>query len=219
MDAGDSTGDLRSTLYSANTIPSLAKERGIKYFFIMCDDYVVFDYSFKKDLEYWTARKPVKNLDLLFDRLLDFYKVANITSLAMAQGGDFIGGPNSAIWKKQLSRKAMNSFLCSTDRPFQFVGRMNEDVTTYVNLGGRGELFLTTALIRLEQLRTQEEEGGLTDLYMEYGTYIKSFFSVMYNPSCVRVSEIGIVTKRIHHKIQWEKAVPKIISDSHRKTA
>ena len=42
MDSGDNSGDLRSTLFSANTIFKLAEEKGIDNFYIMCDDYYYF---------------------------------------------------------------------------------------------------------------------------------------------------------------------------------
>ena len=51
----------------------------------------------------------------------------------------------------------------------------------------------------------------LNNVYLDEGTYIKSFFSVMYNPSCVKVKEMGESHKRIHHVIHWNNAVPKII--------
>ena len=41
----------------------------------------------------------------------------------MGQGGDFIGGHQSGLWKKKLKRKAMNSFICSVNRPFKFIGQ------------------------------------------------------------------------------------------------
>ena len=216
-DSGDTTGDLRSTLFSANTIPRLAKERGIKHYFIMCDDYLAFNYAMDFDKSFSTKSRRVRDLDRGFDELIDFYETADITTLAMSQGGDFAGGPKSLVWIRGLSRKAMNSFLCSTEKPINFVGRMNEDATTYTLDGSRGKIFFTTALMRLEQLRTQEESGGLTDLYTDYGTHLKSFFTVMYNPSCTKISEIGVVVRRIHHNINWEHAVPKIISDRYKK--
>ena len=100
---------------------------------------------------------------------------------------------------------------------FKFMGRMNEDITTYVNLGSKGNLFLTTPNISISQQPTQKEEGGLTDLYLEYGTYIKSFFSVMYNPSSVKVSSMGDKQRRIHHRVSWNNAVPKILNEKHKK--
>jgi hypothetical protein len=216
MDSGDNTGDLRSTLYSANTIFDIAKEKGYKYFFIMCDDYDQFRYKFDNALKYKDV--SVKNLDKVFKALLEFYKGIPAKSIAFSQGGDYIGGKNSSFAKKfTLKRKAMNTFLCSTDRPFKFVGRLNEDVTTYVRLGSTGDLFFTIPNIMINQQTTLQVEGGLTDVYMQYGTYVKSFFSVMYNPSCVKIAELGQTNKRIHHKVSWNNAVPKILNEKYRK--
>jgi len=216
MDAGDNTGDLRSTLFAANTIFDLAKEKKVKNFFIMCDDYTDFEYRHNQHLEYggWI----VKSLDKIFEALLEYYENTKIKTIAFAQSGDFMGGKHSALARNlKMKRKAMNTFLCSVDRPFKFIGRMNEDVTTYVNLGGKGDLFLTIPNISIYQKPTKKEAGGLTELYKEYGTYVKSFFSVMYNPSCVQISELGYVNKRIHHRVSWNNAVPKILNEKHRK--
>ena len=213
VDSGDNSGDLRSTLYSANTIFELAKEKGIKYFFIMCDDYSRFVHKTNTGGELKSTF--VKNLDKVISAMLKFYKNTPTVTMAMAQGGDFIGGKDSQIIHN-IKRKAMNTFLCSTDRPFKFMGRLNEDVTTYVNLGGRGDLFFTINNISIVQNRHQAKAGGLTNVYLDDGTYIKSFFSVMYNPSCVKVKEMGEKHKRVHHKIKWNNAVPKIISEENR---
>jgi hypothetical protein len=205
MDSGDNSRDLRSTLFSANKIFDLAKENDIKHFYIMCDDYYYFGYR------YDTGAKIIKNLDKVFDIMVDFYKSTNIKTIAFSQGGDHIGGFSGI----KLKRKAMNSFLCSTDRPFKFMGRMNEDVTTYVNLGGKGDLFLTFTNLQLDQKDTQNEKKGLTELYKDNGTYIKSFFSVMYNPSNVKVSMMNSNNPRIHHSIKWINTTPMIIDQKH----
>jgi len=216
VDPGDNSGDLRSTMYAVNAIPRLAKENGIKYFFIMCDDYPGFVYKFDSELNF--KENQIKSLDGVFELLLDFYKKTSAQSIAMAQCGDFIGGENSNSTKDiKLKRKAMNSFLCSTDRPFQFIGRMNEDVTTYVNLGNKGNLFLTVPNVAIHQRPTQADNGGLSGMYLDYGTYVKSFFTVMYNPSCAKVGEMGEKHKRLHHKVKWRNAVPCIISEQYRK--
>ena len=214
MDSGDNSGDLRSTLFAANTIFELAGERNIKHFFIMCDDYYDFYYAFPD-----TKGKVVsKNLDRLFNLMVDFYESTKAKSIAFAQTGDFIGGIDNGKDSYRFSkRKAMNTFLCSTERRFQFMGRMNEDVTTYVNLGTRGELFLTIPVIAIGQRDTQQAKKGLTDLYKDNGTYIKSFFSVMYNPSCVKASMMNANHKRIHHSINWKATTPMIISETYKK--
>tara|TARA_R100000935_G_C2803890_1_gene151743 strand:- start:29 stop:883 length:855 start_codon:yes stop_codon:yes gene_type:complete len=216
MQTGDNTGDLRSTLFSSNTIFELAKQRDIKYFFIMCDDYTGFEYRYNQDLIYggWS----VKSLDKIFDSLLHYYKSINCLSIAFAQSGDFMGGKKSSFAKQiKMKRKAMNTFLCSTNRPFKFIGRMNEDVSTYVNLGSKGGLFLTIPNISIYQKPTTKEAGGLTDLYLEYGTYVKSFFSVMFNPSSVKISMLGYTKRRIHHRVSWNNAIPKILNEKHKK--
>ena len=222
MEAGDNTGELRSTMFATNMTFKLAKEQGVKYFYNMCDDYTKFDNRFDKDLKYYVGKEQgsgiVRNLDRVFETVLKYYKSINALSIAFAQGGDFIGGKDSSFAKSiQLKRKAMNTFLCSTDRPFKFIGRMNEDITTYVNLGSKGGLFLTIPNISITQQPTQQAEGGMTDVYLEYGTYVKSLFSVMYNPSSVKVSSMGDKYRRIHHKVSWNNAVPKILNEKHKK--
>jgi len=207
MDSGDNTGDLRSTLFAANKIFDLAKENNIKHFFIMCDDYYYFGYR------YMSGARIIKNLDKVFELMVNFYDSTNIKSIAFSQGGDHIGGFSGI----KLKRKAMNSFLCSTDRPFKFMGRMNEDVTTYVNLGSRGDLFFTFTNLQLDQKDTQGEKKGLSELYKDNGTYTKSFFSVLYNPSNVKVSMMNANNPRIHHSIKWLNAVPMIIDPKHKK--
>ena len=218
MDTGDNTGDLRSTLFSANTIFDIAKKKGYQYFFIFCDDYK--DFSFKFNEKFIYKQRVVKNLDKVFNILLKYYKKTNIKSIAFAQGGDFIGGNDAQIIKDgiKMKRKAMNTFLCSTKRPFKFIGRLNEDVTTYVNLGGKGDLFFTIPNISVSQMPTLTTKGGLSDVYLEYGTYVKSFFSIMYNPSCVVIRILGQKNKRIHHKVLWNNAVPKILNPKYKKT-
>lgn len=111
----------------------------------------------------------------------------------------------------------MNSFFCITEKPIGFIGSINEDVNTYVTKGNRGELFFSVMRLILVQGETQSNKGGMTETYIENGTYVKTFPSVMLNPSCVKVGMMGQSGKRIHHKIAWKNAVPKILSERWRK--
>lgn len=217
-DSGDNTGDLRSTLYSANTIIEIANQMGLEYYSIMCDDYSSFEYRYISECGKKLLVKYVTNMDYVFEKYIYFLKNSNFHSIAFAQGGDFIGGvSNPYVQKRPLIRKAMNSFICSTKKPFQFMGRMNEDVTTYVNLGQKGYLFGTIPMISIVQKQTQQIKKGLTEMYLDNGTYMKSFFSVMYNPSCVKVSMMNSNHKRIHHSINWNNTTPMIIDEKHKK--
>jgi hypothetical protein len=165
--------------------------------------------------------KYTKKLDDLLFALCDFMDESGAHSVAMSQGGDFIGGGEGTfvkhIKKGKFSRKVMNSFLFRVDRPVKFMGRINEDVNMYVEWGRRGHLFVTVPRLRLYQKETQTNSGGLTEIYLDLGTYVKSFYSVLYAPSCVSITEMGNNDKRIHHQISWRHAVPMILDEQHRK--
>ena len=71
----------------------------------------------------------------------------------------------------------------------------------------------TVTDILLTQLQTQSNVGGMTDLYLDGGTYLKSFYTVLFMPSAVTVQPMGTVHKRLHHKVDWEHCVPKILAE------
>lgn len=216
FDEGDNFEDRRAIVYARNACFDIAKNLGIKYFMQCDDDYTAFSYRFTSKGEY--LHRPIKNLDVIFDIMLDYYKSINVKSIAMAQCGDFIGGENGSFGKgKKIFRKCMNTFLCSTDRPFQFVGRINEDVNTYTNVQSRGNVFLTFSNLSINQLATQSNSGGMTELYLDSGTYIKSFYTVMYSPSCCKIIPMGETHRRLHHRITWKNAVPVILNEFYKK--
>lgn len=216
FDEADNFEDRRAIIYARNACFGIAKKLGYKYFIQMDDDYTGFDYRVYSYLK----QKPstIFDLDSIFLLLLDFYKKTNFATISMAQGGDFIGGKNNKMAKKPtLSRKCMNSFICSTERPFQFVGRINEDVNTYVKKQSVGLLMGTIPFISLTQKTTQKNKGGMSDLYLDSGTYVKSFYTVMFAPSCTMIKPMGDKHMRLHHSIKWDSAVPKIISENLKK--
>jgi hypothetical protein len=216
FDQGDNFEDMRAIIYARNASFEIAKELGIKYFIQLDDDYVSFNYRFNNKLDYEYSQ--MKNLDSVFSALLEFYKSTNISSIAIAQGGDFMGGAESSLADKvKLKRKCMNSFICSTERPFKFVGRINEDVNTYTRLASTGLLLFTTNQVSLQQLQTQSNSGGMTELYLDSGTYVKSFYSVMYMPSAVRVKMLNSTNARLHHSVSWINTVPMILSEDYKK--
>lgn len=217
FDEADNFHDRRAVIYARNASFEIARDLGLDYFLQLDDDYTDFRFKFTPDLVY-VHKLVVRNLDRLFAIVLDYFKSIPALTIALGQGGDFLGGAQTTtchtLW---LKRKAMNTFFCSTHRPFSFVGRVNEDVNTYVALGHRGGLFLTIFNAAINQETTQHSSGGMTELYQSQGTYVKSFYTVMYAPSCVKIAEIGTIHKRLHHQINWPTAVPRIMSEQYRK--
>lgn len=216
MDEGDNFGDRRAIIYARNASFEVAERLGIDYFIQLDDDYTEFRYRRDHRDEFIQGHVDyIRNLDRVFAAMVEYFQKIPATSIAMAQGGDFIGGVEG---HKKPKRKCMNSFICSPKRPFRFQGRINEDVNTYTNLGSQGHLFLTITNVSLQQKQTQSNAGGMTDLYLDSGTYVKSFYTVIYQPSSV---QIGILkdrkNPRIHHRVSWRYTVPAILSPEHKR--
>lgn len=214
IDEGDNFEDRRAIIYARNAAFQVAKRLGIDWFIQLDDDYTAFAHRRDENQEPITGRS-IRDLDAIFDAFLDYYRAIPALSIAMAQTGDWVGGARCTTGHK-VKRKAMNSFFCSPSRPFTFVGRINEDVNTYTSLGSRGGLFFTIQDCVLQQKQTQTNAGGMTELYLDSGTYIKSFYSVMYHPTGVRVGfdpNMG----RIHHRMRWRRIAPVILREEFRK--
>lgn len=201
-------------VYARNACFSIAEEKGLTHFLELDDDYDRFEYRFlkigKKHPKLGTS--IVHNIDKVFDSMIDFLDYANVKTIAMAQGGDFIGGSDGYNQYRPI-RKAMNSFFCRTDRPFEFIGRINEDAVTYALLGSQGDIFLTETSVMLHQKETQSRDGGMTGLYKDWGTYVKSFYAVMACPSSIKINDMGNVDRRLHHHIDGRYTYPKILNE------
>lgn len=207
--------DRRVIVYARNICFKLAKNVGVRYFLELDDDYVDFQRRYISDGKLMV--KGSRELDKEFEAMLRFLEKTGSTTVAFAQGGDFIGGKNNKRLEKGLLRKAMNTFFCDAEKPFEFFGVLNEDVNSYVYWGSRGLLFLTYVWEMIVQRQTQRNAGGMTDIYLKTGTYAKTFYSVICMPSAVKVSVMGVSGRRIHHRINWDNCAPKIINERWKK--
>ncbi len=214
-DQGDLSEDRRVILFARNQCFDEAERLGLKTFLELDDDYKSFEYRYIEGDK--LKVKIYKDLDKLFDSMIDFLYNTDSLTVALAQGGDWIGGADGGMLKKGLARKAMNTFFCRMDKPFKFMGRINEDVNTYTCLGQRGEKIFTYTKIGITQKATQSNKGGMSDTYLDMGTYLKSFYSVMYSPSCVKISKMGDKHMRIHHKVLWDYCTPMILNEKYKK--
>lgn len=215
FDTGDTEENRRTIVYARNACFMLAKQVGVRYFLELDDDYTSFEYRWIEGKK--LKVKKIKQLDRLFTDMVDFLKDTGALTVAFAQGGDYIGGAKGKNASKPVLRKAMNTFFCDVEKPFQFVGRINEDVNTYTKLGQEGKLILTVTAASIVQTQTQKSAGGMSGVYVDGGTYMKSFYSVMYSPSCVTVAEMGDMHRRIHHHINWRNCTPCILNESYKK--
>lgn len=215
-DTMDTFGKKGVILFARNACFEIARELGLRYFLELDDDYTSFDMRFPKNGK--LSAKPCRDLDRLFTAMLRFLEDSGALTVALSQGGDYIGGLKGKYYGKMLTRKAMNTFFCRTDRPIGFIGTINEDVNTYTTLGSRGERIFSVTQAAIVQKETQSNAGGMTGVYLDNGTYLKSFYTVMTMPSCVSIAMMGSSHRRIHHNVSWVNCVPMILNEKYRKT-
>ena len=215
FDTMDNSNNDKCAVYARNACFKIAEENNIDYFCELDDDYTTIPYRYVENAVCYRSKSA--NLDAVFDAYIDFMENSDdIYSVAFGQPGDFIGGSGSQLVKNKYIRKCMNSWICKTDRRFVFNGRMNDDVNTYCLYGSRGKLFYTFDFIMIDQPETQSVSGGMTDMYKGNGTYMKSFYTVMLCPSFVKISVMGDRHYRLHHSIDYNYGVPKLISSKYK---
>ena len=214
FDKMDNFGNKACVVYARNAMWDIAKKIGLKYFAVADDDYVAFQKRITKDGGYY-GKMIKNNLDDVFNSYIDFLITSKVDTVCFAQGGDFIGGKdnNKVANGFKVSRKMMNLYFFDVDKPIEFKGTINEDLTSSVTEGRTGRIILTSLMNSIDQNETQAQAGGLTEIYLELGTYVKSFYSVIAAPSCVKVALMGRTQTRIHHQVTWKNAVPKIIRE------
>jgi SAM-dependent methyltransferase len=223
-DQMDNFTDHRAILWARNACWDLAKQMGYSYFVQLDDDYTAWSFrrtgrrhrlsnTTEEEYHNWTM---IRGLDAVFEALVRVIETTPIKTIALSQGGDHMGGQQPP---NRFRRKAMNSFVCSTEKPILFRGRLNDDVNTYTTLGSLGHLFFTDMELQLDQMETQVNTGGMSELYKESGTYMKSFYTVMTAPSCTTIHLFGRINKRLQHDINWFKAIPLIIPQHFKKAS
>ena len=198
-------------VYARNACFDFAEKLGYEYFLELDDDYTEFSFRFPK-LK-WLHIKH-SDINTIFTLYVNYYsKFPKIKALAFMQGGDF-----STMYEGRVKRKAMNCLFLSTKRRFDFHGRINEDVNAYTIGNFRGEIFVSFPYVTIHQRATQSTKTGMGGVYSKFGTYVKSFYSVMQMPSCVKISVLRSPTNfRIHHRIDHPTCNVKIISSRYKK--
>jgi hypothetical protein len=182
-------------LAARNIAWDIAKELGWTHFVLLDDDYSHL--TIHREWSTNPKKRIIRNVpanwgDHLFHAMWDLLDaVPQIQCVSLSQTGDFA---------ETIRRKVMQTFFLRTDRRFEFVARLNDDVTTYYDLGLRGEIVVQIPLLMVKQTVTQSQPGGLTEEYLQYGTYAKSMYTVLRWPAHCRIAFHNIVG-RIHHRI------------------
>jgi len=218
LDKGDNFNKYNVILYARNICFAFAKKLGYRYFLELDDDYDIFSQRIFYDNKKLMMKK-ITDYDKLFDIHLDFLKNVPVKTITMSQHGDYIGGVGNGNAQRGWQRKVMNSFFCDIEDPFLFMGSINEDASYYTSSGRRGILNFNLFGFALNQESTQQSSGGMTEQYLSGGTYLKTFYSLLYSPSCVKIGKISHgANARIHHQVNANYAYPKILDEKYSKS-
>jgi len=221
IDTADIFDNMSCIVFARNAVYNLAKLVGKRYILVLDDDYTAFVMRFTRERDYKPSKTMIKSLNEYIKIYLDFFIEAKLDCLAFAQSGDYLGGANSTmarLFKEgKMHRKAMNAFFLDVENPIEYKGRLNEDVNSYLYYGYRGYKIFTYPRISLVQMRTQQQDGGMTDAYTNFGTYLKSYYSILYHPSAVTIRKMGAVYYRLHHNIKWDRVAPCILDEKYKK--
>lgn len=217
FDKMDNFGNKACVVYARNALWDAARSVGLRYVVVADDDYTSFQYRITPEGGYYG--KAIKNADAVFQAHFDFLAESGAHTICFAQGGDFIGGSENTAVRAGFKprRKMMNLYFFDVEKPMEFKGTINEDLTSSVTEGVTGKVIITSFMNSITQKETQSNAGGLTEIYLELGTYVKSFYSVIAAPSCIKVALMGDSALRLHHEVTWKCAVPRIIRESHKK--
>ena len=204
-------------VFARNAVFDIARDAGYKYICVLDDDYKAFEHRYIEDekLKVWKT----KRLDDVFKAAVQFLKDSGAKCYAFAQAGDLIGGAQSNRFKERVMRKIMNTYFFDVDNPVVFSGTLDEDMVASLRCGLSGDLLLTSVDMTIQQMKTQANKGGLTDAYLDFGTYTKSFYAVMMNPSICKIAMMGDKHMRIHHRVAVGGMAPMIISGRYRTNA
>lgn len=220
--------DIKSVIFFERNIEFMvAKELGYRYFMHLEDDYLSMRFKMMNKKSLPSCAMKIKDFDLICEH---YFKILDsspfLYSVCVAQGGDYIGGKSSDLVKQGYRFKGMNIYCFDTEKEFKLPGRINEDASAYYVNGKLGKLFLTPAMIQLTQLPTQNNQGGVSDIYKRFGTYLKTIYTVIQRPDAVKISTFTTSgsskvhhadTRRIHHRSDNKVCFVKIISDKYAK--
>ncbi|MBR0090217.1 MAG: hypothetical protein IJP92_00745 [Lachnospiraceae bacterium] len=213
-DVGDLDEGRKVGVFARNFIQDKAQEMGYDYHLQLDDDISCWNYRYVKEGS--LKAKLCRRLDDVFEEFVDLMDKTPITSLSFGHPAYYPGG-NIERFNRGMIPKTMTTFMMRADRKRYFHMRMNDDITTSALNGSRGDLYYTYLPLMINTELTQKGGGGMTDAYKATGTYRKSFYSIMALPSCAKIYYIGKVEDRIHHAIEWNNCVPKLLSDRWKK--
>lgn len=190
-------------------VENVMREKGIRFFCVLDDDYQAFWFENRKRIESKTLCKIIDQCCKMLD------EIPFVSVVSMAQNGEAVSGTEDFYRKSKFKLKAMNFWMCDINKPVEYSGIMNDDVNAGILLNKYGHFSVQYGGVFIQQ--AQQSSGGMKDIYAEQSAmYQKAMFSVMLAPSFVKLNFLpcyagGARSKRIYHNIMRKYAYPYVV--------
>ena len=208
-DTVDNFHNLKSVVYARNASFDIAKRLGLDYFMTIDDDIKQFNYRIVKDNK--LISRKIKRLDDVIIANLNFFKNNKVDVLGFADSSLYFGGINGQRYSERLPREAYQCMMFKTDKKINYKGTMCEDLNTTLEYGKQGTIFFNNMLICFNAPKRSTNDGGLKDLYDNNSLYVRNFYSLIVNPSVVKLLPNGKTKNKI------KDTLPKIINQRWKK--
>jgi hypothetical protein len=196
----------RAAGMARNMFYDIAKGMGIEVYCVMDDDTKVFAIRPNQHYERLANGDDVIKA---FDAIAEFIKKYHIGLFGLPQVGDiFVNFTDKLIHYKVMNCSFYNvKYIYRGERGLhdddtsQFVTILNDGLFT-------GSLF---GAIYLDQTMSATAEGGLTEIYNETKLFSKAIICPIQLPSCIHAEKQKKIGGRLHHRINYNFLVPKIL--------
>lgn len=158
-DTADNLTARNVVVFARNACWDIAEKIGLTHFLVLDDDYTNFEYRYPEGEKLKT--KKMMKLDGAFEKVLDFLDVSGAVTVALAQGGDFIGGVNNKLFKEGVARKAMNSFFVALIGHSNFMDGSMKIRPRILSMGIEDSCFLPWRIYRYTRSRHNRIAVGL----------------------------------------------------------
>jgi hypothetical protein len=166
------------------------------------DDYVNFGYFSFKEKKFKTI-KDGKILEYFLFKITEFGYKINLPNVGFSLAHETY--PEEA---SNFSKRIFNAHNLNNLNFVEWEGRLNDDLINAIKVYKFGQSEFSFKFLNTKPFETQKVKGGLTDIYKDYGTVLKTMYAILYEP---KVTKLVIKFGRYHHETDWKLITPKIL--------
>lgn len=207
----DNSKSLSGAIPARNAIKDIAKNRGEIRHWQFDDDYTHFRWFDCKTLR-WRNLDGNELLDRL-QKLADFGESIGASNIGFDVATVCANGFDGVKFVLMPRQRVFNCHNLTTEDKLwiEWRGRMNDDLLNSIWAKNHGYLVMSTRNPLCAMSATQQEKGGLTELYKEQGTVTKTAYGVLGHPKAVKLTNFK---GRYHHHVDWKSISPCIVKES-----